>query len=343
MQSPHLDSRLTALQAWIAPFVPTAQTIAPASADASFRRYFRVTDVHGASFIVMDAPPEKEESAPFVHVAALMHAAGVNAPNVIASDLGKGFLLLSDLGTQTFLDAFMVKTPVQCAALLTQARTELVKWQLRSEPGTLPAYDRALLLRELELFPDWYVASHLKKELTSQQRALWNDMCSLLIERAVSQPSVYVHRDFMPRNLMVPMREGAAPGVLDFQDATYGPISYDIISLYRDAFWSWEEEFVLDGVLRYWEAAKRAGLPVNPSFGDFYHDCEWMGLQRHLKVMGIFARICYRDGKPKYLSDTPRFEKYVRDVCQRYAALKPLLELFNQLHETPHAQVGYTF
>jgi aminoglycoside/choline kinase family phosphotransferase len=168
-------------------------------------------------------------------------------------------------------------------------------------------------------------------------------MCDLLIERALAQPQVFVHRDYMPRNLMPPLVAGGAPGVLDFQDAVFGPISYDIISLYRDAFWSWDEEVVLDGVIRYWEAAKKADLPVDASFGDFYHDCEWMGLQRHLKVMGIFARICYRDGKPKYITDTPRFEKYVRDVCRRYAALTPLAQLFDQLHDAQPALVGYTF
>jgi N-acetylmuramate 1-kinase len=343
MSNPATDPRKEAIWRWIAPFVPTAQTMEPASADASFRRYFRVTDAAGASFIVMDAPPNKEDSAPFVRIAQLHAQAGVHAPKIIASDLEQGFLLLSDLGRDTYLDVFPQQSLEQNAASLALARNALVNWQLASAPDVLPPYDRALLQRELDLFPDWYVRMHLKRTLTPQQNTKWRQMCELLIERALAQPSVYVHRDFMPRNLMVPQSPDGAPGVLDFQDATYGPISYDIISLYRDAFWSWDEEFVLDGVIRYWEAAKKAGLPVNTSFGDFYHDCDWMGLQRHLKIMGIFARIHYRDGKPKYLADTPRFEKYVRDVAARYSALTPLLELFDALHDTQRADVGYTF
>jgi N-acetylmuramate 1-kinase len=320
------DARLEALKTWLTPHLPAAQSCLPASADASFRRYFRIVAADGKSFIAMDAPPPQEDCAPFVKIAELMQKAGVFAPQVLAQDLEKGFLLLTDLGNQTYLEA--MQGPCNAGALFKDANSALIQWQLASAPNVLPAYDEALLRAELALFPDWYVAKHLGKTFDPTQQAAWATMCDALVKRALAQEKVFVHRDYMPRNLMV---SAPNPGVLDFQDATYGPISYDVISLYRDAFISWEEEFVLDGVIRYWEAARKAKLPVPDEFGEFYKDCEWMGLQRHLKIMGIFARIKYRDGKPKYLTDTPRFAKYVRDVAKRYTALTPLYRLFESL------------
>jgi N-acetylmuramate 1-kinase len=320
------DPRLETLKSWLTPHIPSARSCLPASADASFRRYFRIVDAQGKSYIAMDAPPPKEDCTPFVKIAELMHKAGVFAPQVLAQDLERGFLLLTDLGTQTYLDA--MQGPCDALALFKDANAALIKWQLSSAPNVLPAYDETLLRAELALFPDWYVAKHLGKTLDRAQQAAWAGICDALVERALGQEKVFVHRDYMPRNLMVSTPN---PGVLDFQDATYGPISYDVISLYRDAFISWEEEFVLDGVIRYWEAARKAKLPVPDEFGEFYKDCEWMGLQRHLKIMGIFARIQYRDGKPKYLADTPRFAKYIRDVAKRYVGLAPLYRLFDSL------------
>ncbi len=337
MTVPDHDARLDLLRTWIAARIAQVEGIVPASADASFRRYFRVTDAAGATWIVMDAPPELEDSASFVRVAELMQKAGVFAPQVLDYDLKKGFLLLTDLGPQTYLDALNADNAPQ---LFRDATEALIRWQLSTRPEVLPLFSETVLRQELQLFPDWYVGHHLQKTFTPAQEKVWGEICDLLVASALAQPKVYVHRDFMPRNLMV--CAGENPGVIDFQDAAMGPISYDIISLYRDAFMSWEEEFVLDGVVRYWEGAKNAGLPVNPQFGEFYKDCEWMGLHRHLKVMGIFARIRYRDGKPKYLEDAPRFEKYVRAVTQRYSALTPLTRLFNELHNTP-PEMGYTF
>ena len=308
----------------------------PASADASFRRYFRVRSA-GQSFIVMDAPPAHEDCRPFVQIAGLMAEAGLNVPRVIAEDFARGFLLLSDLGTAGYLQALNADS---ADALFRDAIDALLRWQLASKPGVLPPYDRALLTRELMLFPDWYVGRHRALTLNAAQSAALDSVFKLILENNLAQPAVYVHRDFMPRNLMVATPN---PGVLDFQDAVYGPVTYDLASLFKDAFISWDEERVLDWTVRYWEKAKRAGLPVAADFAEFYRDFEWMGLQRHLKVLGIFARLNYRDGKSSYLEDTPRFIGYVRAVAVRYAALRPLLTLLDQIENRPAPRAGYTF
>jgi len=329
--------RLELVHDWLARQFPGRPlSVAPASADASFRRYFRVTFDDGLTRIVMDAPPEHEDCRPFVHVAGLLHEAGVHAPEILAQDLERGLLLLTDLGSITYLDALDASN---ADGLFRDALDAILKWQLASRPDALPPYDEALLRRELNLFPDWYVARHLGSPLTAPQQEALERIQVLLLQNILAQPKVFVHRDYMPRNLMVCEHN---PGVLDFQDAVYGPVSYDVASLFRDAFISWEEERVLDWAVRYWEKARRAGLPVDADFGAFYRDLEWMGLQRHLKVLGIFARINYRDGKPKYLADTPRFVNYVRQVAARYNQLAPLARLFDELEKrTP--QVGYTF
>ncbi len=310
--------------------------IAPASADASFRRYFRLSFDDGSTAIVMDAPPGQEDCRPFVHVAGLLAEAGLHAPQVLAADLEQGFLLLTDLGTQTYLN---VLDASNADALFAEAIDALIRWQLATRPGVLPPYDEALLRRELQLFPDWYVARHLGVELSPAQSETLDAMFRQILDSNLAEPCVFVHRDFMPRNLMVSTPN---PGILDFQDAVIGPISYDLASLFRDAFVSWEEQKVLDWSIRYWERARRAGLPVGDDFAAFYRNFEWMGLQRHLKVLGIFARINYRDGKPAYLADTPRFIAYVRKVAERYASLGPLLRLLDEL-EACAPRVGYTF
>jgi len=337
-----------------------------ASADASFRRYLRVDTAAGTSLVIMDAPPDKENCQPFVHVAGLMEEAGLKAPKILAWDEANGFMLLTDLGNQTMMQVINPAEPPPLALYLDAVET-LVQWQKSSREGVLPPYDRALLLRELELFPQWYVAEHRKVTLDATQRKVLDDAFEKIIASNLSWPSVYVHRDFMPRNLMAPTlptacgslpAEGAhfalgrpggetltsAPsatrlGVLDFQDAVYGPITYDIASLLRDAFLSWEEDFCLDVTIRYWDKARKAGLPVGSDFGEFYKGVEWMGLQRHLKVAGIFARLTLRDGKPKYLEDTPRFIAYIRSTCSRYMELKPLLRLVEKIDgiEVPNA------
>lgn len=328
------DTRLEQLQEWLAArFAPRPFSLTPASADASFRRYFRV-GLPGESWIAMDAPPEREDCRPFLHVARLLRAAGVNAPEVVAQDLQRGFLLLTDLGDTTYLAAL---TPDNADRLFGDAIDALVRWQLASREGELPPYDEALLRREANLFPEWYVARHLGVVLSAGEQQTLAEMLTLVIARNLSQPAVYVHRDYMPRNLMVAEPN---PGVIDFQDAVFGPMSYDLVSLTRDAFVSWEEERVIDWAARYWEKAKRKGLPVDPDFSAFYRDFEWMGLQRHLKVLGIFARIHYRDRKAGYLEDTPRFMSYARAVAGRYRELAPLARLLDRLERRSPAMAG---
>ena len=330
------DTRLEQLQGWLAARFPAgAFSLKPASTDASFRRYFRVA-AEGRSWIAMDAPPEREDCRPYVRIAGLLRAAGLNAPEVIAQDLRLGFLLLTDFGDTTYLAALDTGNADR---LFGDAIEALLKWQLASREDGLPAYDEALLRRECSLFPEWYVARHLGATLTAVQQRTLSDMTALIVSRNLAQSSVYVHRDYMPRNLMV---TDPNPGVLDFQDAVYGPISYDVVSLTRDAFVSWDEERVIDWTTRYWEKAKRSGLPVDLDFGAFYRDFEWMGLQRHLKVLGIFARIHYRDGKGGYLEDTPRFMRYARAVAERYRELEPLARLFDQL-ENRQGAAGQAF
>jgi aminoglycoside/choline kinase family phosphotransferase len=297
---------------------------APASADASFRRYFRVRR-GDQSWIVMDAPPATEDCRPFLSVADLMIEAGLNAPRIIGRDLERGYLLLSDLGRQTYLHVINADN---ADALFADALSALIAWQRLSTPGLLPPYDAALLRRELDLFPDWYVARHLDRSFIPAQAAVWNDIVQRLIDAALDQSTVFVHRDYMPRNLMVSTPN---PGVLDFQDAVYGPISYDVVSLFKDAFVSWPQQRVETWARRYWDMAQAVALPVPADFATFFRDFEWMGMQHHLKVLGIFARIRYRDGKPHYLTDAPRFVTYVRDVAARYDALRPILGLFDEL------------
>jgi aminoglycoside/choline kinase family phosphotransferase len=322
----HGDVRRAALESWLhRELHGTALSLTPASEDASFRRYFRATLDDGKSYVAMDAPPDKEDSRPFVRVARMLADAGVHAPQVLAQDLAQGFLLLTDLGTRTYLQELNAGN---AARLFADATDALLRWQLATRAGELPPYDEALLRREMNLFPEWYVGRHLKKELTGDQKAGLEKIFQLLVQSALAQPAVYVHRDYMPRNLMVCEPN---PGVLDFQDAVIGPLAYDMVSLLRDAFLSWEEERVIDWCARYWEKAKKAGLPVDADFGEFWRAFEWMGLQRHLKVLGIFARINYRDGKPKYLADTPRFISYATSVCKRYNPLAPLARLLDEL------------
>jgi len=324
--------------------VPSSLRIA--SADASFRRYLRVDTQAGASLIVMDAPPDKENCEPFVKVAKLMQLAGLKAPEVLAWHEAQGFMLLTDLGDQTMMSAIDVKNPQANHALYMQAVDALIAWQRSSKPGVLPPYDEALLNRELSLFPDWYLAQHRQIDVQGKMRNTLDSTFKMLVTRNLASPSVFVHRDFMPRNLMMPTGSDTALGVLDFQDAVYGPVTYDVASLMRDAFLTWEEDFVLDVTIRYWEKARKAGLldfeDWHQDFGVFYRAVEWMGLQRHLKVAGIFARLTLRDGKEKYLADAPRFIAYIRSTAARYIELRPLLRLIEEV-EGKDGVTGFAF
>lgn len=318
-------------------------SLAPASADASFRRYFRATLPDRSTRIVMDAPPEHEDCRPFVEIAALFRDAGAHVPEVYAEDLAQGFLLLSDLGQTTYLEALDAST---APALYRDANAALIAIQTASRPGVLPDYDQALLTRELDLFPDWYVARHLGVTLSAGQQATLRSVFAKILDNNLAQPQVFVHRDYHSRNLMV-CREGycaplANPGIIDFQDAVYGPITYDVASLYRDAYIGWEEAQELDFVIRYWEMARQAGLPVHADFHDFYRDYEWMGAQRQIKVLGIFARLSQRDGKGGYLKDMPTVMAYLRRTCERYLELRPLARLLDELEKRP-VDTGYSF
>jgi hypothetical protein len=338
------DPRLAALEQWVAQTLhSSAFTLAPASADASFRRYFRVTLAgphalapDAGTLIVMDAPPPQEDCRPFVKVATLLHAADVHAPAILAQDLERGFLLLSDLGDTTYLAAL---TADNARALYLDAIDALLRFQRTSRPDALPRYDEALLKRELELFPEWYLGRHRGHVLTAAQRKVLDDVFARVIANNLAQPQVFVHRDFHSRNLMV---SAPNPGVLDFQDAVYGPITYDLVSLLRDAYIGWDEERQIDLAVRYWERARDAGVPVHDDFGAFWHDFEWMGVQRQLKVLGIFARLCHRDGKDGYLTDMPLVMAYLRGACARYRQLEPLLVLLDEIDARPRV-VGYTF
>ncbi|ERJ18013.1 aminoglycoside phosphotransferase protein [Salinisphaera shabanensis E1L3A] len=319
------DVRRAALEAWVEQQLGATPTWTVASADASFRRYFRA-EVHDgaapASYIAMDAPPEREDNPAFVRIAELMAEAGLNVPRVLASDYERGFLLLSDLGTRTFLD---VLDADNADALFGAASGALIDWQQASAPGVLPDYDRATLAAELELFRDWYLARHLRYTPTAAEQADIDRAFIFLLDEICAQPQVYVHRDYMPRNLMI---SHPLPGVLDFQDARYGPVTYDLASLFRDAFISWPANRIEGWVRHYWDAARERSIPVGDDFDVFKRDLALMGAQRHLKVLGIFARIAHRDGKPRYLADTPRFVRYLEPVVAEYeplAGLAPLL------------------
>ena len=338
------DTRRDALAAWLKPFAHRygldLPSLVPASSDASFRRYFRLGSAgeYGATLIAVDAPPP-EKCREFAQIAQMLSEAGVHAPQVLECDLEHGFMLVTDLGTRLYISELDPDDPARAKPLMRDAIDALIRWQSTSREGVLPPFDEAFLRREMELMPEWYLARHVGREIDDNTRGVLDRTYALLIASARAQPQVFMLRDFMPRNLMICEPN---PGVLDFQDAVYGPITYDIASLLRDAFISWDEEFELDCFAYYWERAKKAGLPVDPDFGEFYRQIEWMGLQRHIKILGLFARLHYRDGKPRYLTDLPRFVGYARKVSERYRPLVPFARLLDDLEDRAQ-QVGYTF
>ena len=325
-------ARRNAFEVWLARIAPRhalrPHSLRSASSDASFRRYFRIDAQAGTSYIVMDAPPPQEDIAPFIDIAGRLARAGLTAPQVLDADIEHGFLLLSDLGTRLYLDELATAQAAADAArvdaLMRGAIVALVRWQSAGDASGLPAYDDALLRRELGLFPQWCVQAEMHIAWSAPDHAVWQAACDLLVDSALAQPQVAVHRDYMPRNLM--LCDGL-PGILDFQDAVRGPITYDVASLLRDAFISWDEERELDWAVRYWEQAREAGLPVHADFAEFWRQLEWMGLQRHLKVLGIFCRLKHRDAKPRYSQDLSRFFAYAHKVAARYNALRPLSRL----------------
>jgi aminoglycoside/choline kinase family phosphotransferase len=338
------DTRLAQLTSWLDTLgLVDVASRRPASTDASFRRYFRLDvqphlqDKLGPTLIAMDAPPERENVPAFIHVAGLLQGAGVNVPAIVARDVPNGFLLISDLGTTTYLQRLDADN---AAFMYSDAVDALIKFQLHSQPGVLPEFDRAFVLRELNLFPEWFIERHLGVAMSAGQKAQLDAVFDTIAANVLAQQQVYMHRDFHSRNLMYVERGN--PGVLDFQDAVFGPVTYDLASLLRDAYIQWDEEIVLDWVVRYWQSAKKVGLPVNPDIDAFYRDFEFMALQRHLKILGIFCRLNYRDGKSIYMGDLPTVIDYVRKTANRYTALKPLVRLLDTFEEKA-PQVGYTF
>jgi len=340
------DARREQLCAWLRTTPEAAvldlDTLVPASSDAGFRRYFRVQRRDALpSLIAMDAPPP-EKSREFVQIQALLRDAGVHVPSIYAADIEHGFMLLEDMGTTAYIDVLSSEDPDAARPLMRSALESLLLWQTASRPAVLPHYDDTLLRRELNLFPEWYLGRHLNLTLDATQAKGLETVFQLLIDNALNQPQCFVLRDFMPRNLMVPQGAATAPVVLDFQDAVMGPATYDVVSLLRDAFISWDEAFDIDCIAWYWGKAKAAGLPVETDFAEYYRQLEWTGLQRHLKILGLFARLNYRDGKPRYLEDTPRFMAYARRVAGRYRDLRPLSRLLDKLDNRTET-IGYTF
>lgn len=338
------DERLRQLTSWLGTLgLVQVDSRRPASADASFRRYFRLDVVPelraklGDTLIAMDAPPDRENVPAYLKVQALLLEAGVSVPAIVAQDVPNGFLLISDLGDTTYLQRLTIDN---APFMYSDAVDTLIKFQLHSQPGVLPECDRAFLTRELNLFPEWFIGKHLGITMTPEQQSQLDKVFEAIIANCLAQQQVFMHRDFHSRNLM--FVEQGNPGVLDFQDAVFGPVTYDLGSLLRDAYVQWDEEIVLDWVVRYWQRAKAVGLPVNPDIDAFYQDFEFMALQRHLKILGIFCRLNYRDGKTNYMGDLPTVSDYVRKTANRYTVLKPLARLLDQFEEKA-PQVGYTF
>jgi len=331
------DARLNTLRNWLEGLKPSWQldlnTLGPASADASFRRYFRVESKNPdfGTLIVMDAPPQHEPLDAFIKVDLLLSGADLNVPHVLEKNVVQGFLLLNDLGNETYLSVLNDNTADR---LYQDATKALIKMQLVSKPDVLPNYDAALLQRELNLFPEWYLKKHLRIELSQTQDTQVKQAFELIIQNNLAQAKVYVHRDYHSRNLMVTEKNN--PGILDFQDAVYGPITYDASSLWRDAYIAWPEEKVIDWVIKFWEEGRKVGLPMPDDFGQFYRDFEWMGLQRHLKVLGIFARLFHRDGKDGYLKDIPLVLQYAIATANRYIELKPLARILESTRTSQH-------
>ncbi len=335
------DPRTATMRSWLSAiaeeFSLSLDTLSVASADASFRRYFRISSAQGKTYIVMDAPPAHEDTERFLKVADLLKHAGLHSPSVESKNIQDGYLLLEDLGDAIYLSLLNQTT---ADALYKDAIAAIVQMQAKVRTDSLPAYDRAQLLREMQLYPDWYVSRHRQKQLTPSEQKALTQAFELILRNNLAQPRAFVHRDFHSRNLLLVKQN--SPGIIDFQDAVVGPLTYDLVSLLKDAYIRWEEDQVLDWAIRYWEQARKAGLPVAEEFGNFYRDFEWMGLQRHLKVLGIFARLNYRDGKSRYLADLPLVLDYCLKVCNRYAELSGLKGLMLSV-EGSAEKVGYTF
>lgn len=345
--STHLDVRLDLLKNWLHSLQNNYQlkldTLRPASSDASFRRYFRI-DTHDGTLIIMDAPPAHEDCKPFIDIAHRLSAVGLNTPRILEQDLEKGFLILNDLGNLTYYQRLQSEiSDKELQSIYRDALAAMVDMQKADTTG-LPIYDKPRLLTELGLFNEWYVQQYHQTTLSDKEKTQLDAIFELLVQHNDKQAKVFVHRDYHSPNLMLchPTLHGKNPGVIDFQDAVLGPISYDVVSLVMDARTTWEEPQQLDWAIRYWEMARAANLPVPADFADFHVDYEYMGLQRNLRILGVFARLAIRDNKKHYLDHMPRVNGYVRQVANRYIAFKPLLNILDRL-ENIDTKVGYTF
>lgn len=330
---PH-DPRLASLHDWLKSLSPglgiNPATLRPASSDASFRRYFRV-DARQGTAVIMDAPPQHEDCRPFLQMGERLRDAGLSVPAILAKNLEQGFLLLSDLGTHTYYQAIKEGLgDADLQRLYRQSLHALVRIQ-QAPCKDLPQYDVQRLADELSVFREWYVERHCRTSLTEKETASLQDTFAVLTADNAAQPTVLVHRDYHSPNLMLPASPGEQPGIIDFQDALAGPITYDIASLVTDARTTWEEDQQLDWAIRYWEAARAAGLPVGNDFAVFHRAYEWMSLQRNLRILGVFARLSHRDGKHHYLDHIPRVNGYVRQVASRYGVFRPLLRILDRL------------
>jgi len=325
-----VDERLNQLNSWLGETLAKERfVLRPASVDASFRRYFRV-QTHDRSYIAMDAPPDREDTGPFVRIARQFRDLGLNVPEVLEQHPSKGFLLLSDLGQRLYLEHLDVDTVERLygdalgALVVLQAGTD------QNKTSGLPPYDHALLTQEMGLFKDWYLGHHLDRHLGTGEATALEQVFEDLTQSALNQPQVWVHRDFHSRNLM--LTDSNNPGILDFQDAVYGPVTYDLVSLLRDCYISWPRSQVEEWVQGYFDLGTQSGLPVGDSEDQFLEWFDYMGVQRHLKAIGIFARLNHRDGKPGYLDDIPRVMGYIKDVSARYTPLQPLHNLLMDLN-----------
>jgi aminoglycoside/choline kinase family phosphotransferase len=322
------DPRLAALRKWVAGIDAVAGSDpVPASSDASFRRYFRLR-AGNQSFIVMDAPPENEDCRPFLQVAGYLEAMGLHAPRVIETNLEDGFLLLTDLGSRQYLDE-LLENPASAPQLYGDALSALLTMQRLGVPvqQQLPPYDEALLRFEMSLFHDWLCGTHLGIPLSAGDERAWRSVCDMLVANALDQPRVFVHRDYHSRNLMV--SDINNPGIIDFQDAVEGPLTYDLVSLLKDCYVKWPAAQVWQWALEFY-AGLDASLQSRVDEAQFRRYFELMGVQRHLKAAGIFCRLCYRDGKAGFIEDIPRTLSYVVELGPRYPELGFLVDLIEQ-------------
>ena len=315
--------RIEVIKKWIKTQINQEFKLYLASSDASFRRYFRVVS-NNKTYILMDAPPQLERIDQFVNITDKLVAAEINSPKIISFNTELGFILMTDFGSQTFLD---VLDNNNSHKLYPKAIHSLLKMQTKVDSQGLQDYSEDLLVSEMALFSEWYLTKLKKFNLEDQ--ALLNNIFSFISKKILTQNKCFVHRDYHSRNLMF-IAEGE-PGILDYQDAVEGPLTYDLVSLLKDAYIEWDEDFVLDQAVRYWEKAKKAGLIKNEDFSGFYEDFEWMGVQRHLKILGIFSRLSIRDKKDQYLKDIPLVEKYLMLTSERYKNLHPLRKILDKV------------